>query len=174
MDERGDRYIRHLLYIGAENAIRFAKARAEGGEAWIRSLQERRPPKIVIIALANKMARIAWALMTRGEACARLWSQRDRERGAHSCEDESEVMARPGGRDRIKPVGLGRERARMVKRTPKPSRLATRKLTNKVAPSHCLRSVSVRATTRSATFSGRRGTRDGRLSPSRRPSTPPA
>jgi transposase len=64
--KRGDRYIRHLLYVGAGNAIRFAKARAATGEAWIRGLQERRPPKVVIVALANKMARIAWALMRRG------------------------------------------------------------------------------------------------------------
>lgn len=68
ISKRGDRYIRHLLYVGAGNAIRFAKARAATGEIWIRSLQERRPPKVVIIALANKMARIAWALMMRGES----------------------------------------------------------------------------------------------------------
>lgn len=68
ISKRGDRYIRHLLYIGAGNAIRFAKARAATGEAWIRGLQERRPPKVVIIALANKMARIAWALMSRGQS----------------------------------------------------------------------------------------------------------
>jgi transposase len=66
--KRGDRYIRHLLYVGAGNVIRFARARAATGEAWIRSLQERRPPKVVIIALANKMARVAWALMARGES----------------------------------------------------------------------------------------------------------
>jgi transposase len=68
ISKRGDRYIRHLLYVGAGNAIRFAKARAATGEAWIKGLQERRPPKVVIIALANKMARIAWALMTRGQS----------------------------------------------------------------------------------------------------------
>ena len=67
ISKRGDRYIRHQLYVGAGNAIRFAKARAATGEAWIRGLQQRRPPKVLIIALANKMARIAWALMTRGE-----------------------------------------------------------------------------------------------------------
>jgi transposase len=67
ISKRGDRYIRHLLYVGAGNAIRFAKARAATGEAWIHSLQQRRPAKVVIIALANKMARIAWALMIRGE-----------------------------------------------------------------------------------------------------------
>src|SRR5690242_11948609 len=68
ISKRGDRYIRHLLYVGAGNAVRFAKARTATGEAWIRSLQERRPPKVVIVALANKMARIAWALMMRGES----------------------------------------------------------------------------------------------------------
>jgi transposase len=66
ISKRGDRYIRHLLYIGAGNAVRFAKARAATGVAWIEALQRRRPPKAVIIAVANKMARIAWALMMRG------------------------------------------------------------------------------------------------------------
>lgn len=67
ISKRGDRYIRHLLYVGAGNAIRFSKARVATGEAWIRGLQARRPPKVVIIALANKMARIAWAIMIRDE-----------------------------------------------------------------------------------------------------------
>ena len=65
ISKKGDRYIRHLLYVGAGNVIRFAKARAATGELWIRSLQD--PPKVVIIALANKMTRIAWALMMRGD-----------------------------------------------------------------------------------------------------------
>lgn len=65
ISKRGDRYIRHLLYVGAGNVIRFTKKRAAAGENWIRGLQQRRPPKVVIIALANKMARIAWALMVR-------------------------------------------------------------------------------------------------------------
>ncbi|ODA93301.1 transposase [Mesorhizobium sp. SEMIA 3007] len=65
ISKRGDRYIRHLLNVGAGNVIRFAKARAAAGENWIRGLQQRRPPKVVIIALANKIARIAWALMVR-------------------------------------------------------------------------------------------------------------
>lgn len=68
ISKRGDRYVRHLLYVGAGNAIRFAKARAATGEAWIRGLQERRSPKVVIVALANKMARIAWTLMMRGQS----------------------------------------------------------------------------------------------------------
>jgi transposase len=66
ISKRGDRYIRHLLYVGAGNAVRFSKARAATGQDWIEGLQQRRPPKVVIIAVANKMARIAWALMMRG------------------------------------------------------------------------------------------------------------
>lgn len=68
ISKRGDRYVRHLLYVCAGNVIRFAKARAASGENWIRGLQQRRPPKVVIIALANKMARIAWALMVREQS----------------------------------------------------------------------------------------------------------
>jgi transposase len=67
ISKQGDRYIRHLLYVGAGNAVRFAKARAAAGAAWIEGLQRRRPPKVVIVAVANKMARIAWALMMRGD-----------------------------------------------------------------------------------------------------------
>jgi len=66
ISKRGDRYIRHLLYVGAGNAVRFAKARAATGKSWIDALQQRRPAKVVIIAVANKMARIAWALMMHG------------------------------------------------------------------------------------------------------------
>lgn len=64
--KRGDRYIRHLLFIGARNVIRYQKARAAAGASWIEDLLRRKPSRLVAIALANKMARIAWALMTRG------------------------------------------------------------------------------------------------------------
>lgn len=67
ISKRGDRYIRHLLYVCAGNAVRFTRTRAATGAVWIEALQKRRPPKVVIIAVANKMARIAWALMMRGD-----------------------------------------------------------------------------------------------------------
>jgi transposase len=38
---------------------------------WLRALLQRKPRKVVAVALANKMARVAWALMTRGEAYRR-------------------------------------------------------------------------------------------------------
>jgi hypothetical protein len=98
---------RHLLYVGAGNAIRFAKSRAASGKVWIQGLQQRRPPKVVIIALANKMARIAWALMTRGQsfrAPTAVAVGYNRRKPFTGCEDKSEVMARP--------IGPGIERAR--------------------------------------------------------------
>jgi transposase len=66
--KRGDTYLRHLLFIGARNVIRYPKARAAAGAAWIDALVARRSKTVAAVALANKMARIAWAMMTSGEA----------------------------------------------------------------------------------------------------------
>jgi transposase len=65
--KRGDTYLRHLLFIGARNVIRYPKARAAAGAAWIEALIARRSRTVAAVALANKMARIAWAMMTTGE-----------------------------------------------------------------------------------------------------------
>jgi hypothetical protein len=61
-------YLRHLLFIGARNVIRYPKAREAAGAAWIEGLVARRSRTVAAVALANKMARIAWAMMTTGEA----------------------------------------------------------------------------------------------------------
>jgi len=63
----GDGYLRTLLVVGATAVIRFAREEGSAKTAWIRKLMEKKPPKVVAVALANKMARIAWAIMTRGE-----------------------------------------------------------------------------------------------------------
>lgn len=65
--KRGDTYLRHLLFIGARNVIRYLKARTAAGAAWIDALVARRSKTVAAVALANKMARIAWAMMTTGE-----------------------------------------------------------------------------------------------------------
>jgi transposase len=65
ISKEGDAYLRRLLVIGAQSALRWA--RPNKSSAWIIALKGRRPIKVVAVALANKMARIAWALMTRGE-----------------------------------------------------------------------------------------------------------
>jgi len=63
----GSREIRRLLVLGATSMVYRAGAWNSAAGAWLRGLLERRPVRLVTVALANKMARIAWALMTRDE-----------------------------------------------------------------------------------------------------------
>lgn len=63
----GDRYLRSLLVIGATARLRSARARPSADTEWIARLLGRRPARLVTVALANKMARIAWVLLARGE-----------------------------------------------------------------------------------------------------------
>ena len=63
----GDRSIRRLLVIGATSVIRYARTKAPGDAEWLKALLGRKPTRVVTVALANKMARIAWAVLTRGE-----------------------------------------------------------------------------------------------------------
>jgi transposase len=65
ISKQGDAYLRRLLIIGAQSALRWA--RPAKSSAWTTAILGRRPRKVVAVALANKMARIAWALMIRGE-----------------------------------------------------------------------------------------------------------
>ena len=48
--------------------IRFAKPGSKSASAWLLALLERKPRKLAAVALANKMARIVWAMMATGEA----------------------------------------------------------------------------------------------------------
>jgi transposase len=63
----GNREIRRLLVIGATSMVHRAPRWNSAAGVWIRGLLERRPVRLVTVALANKIARIAWALMTRQE-----------------------------------------------------------------------------------------------------------
>jgi transposase len=63
----GNREIRKLLVLGATSMVRRAEQWNSAAGTWVRGLLERRPVRSVTVALANKMARIAWALMTRNE-----------------------------------------------------------------------------------------------------------
>jgi transposase len=66
--KRGDKYIRCLLVAGAVAVLRHTRNRTIKDAAWVRGLLARRPAKVVAVALANKTARIAWAIMARREA----------------------------------------------------------------------------------------------------------
>jgi transposase len=63
----GNREIRRLLVLGATSMVYRAPQWNSAAGIWTRGLLERRPVRLVTVALANKMARIAWALMTRNE-----------------------------------------------------------------------------------------------------------
>jgi transposase len=65
--KRGDKYIRCLLVAGAVAVLRHTRNRTTKDAAWVRMLLARRPAKVVAVALANKTARIVWAVMMRGD-----------------------------------------------------------------------------------------------------------
>ncbi|MBY4806215.1 IS110 family transposase [Burkholderia contaminans] len=62
ISKRGDTYLRTLLIHGARSVLAHAK---EPGE-WIEQMQKRRPTNVVVVALANKMARMIWAVLAHG------------------------------------------------------------------------------------------------------------
>lgn len=66
--KRGDKYIRCLLISGAVAILRHTRTRATKDAEWVRGLLARKPPKVAAVALANKTARIVWAVMKRGAA----------------------------------------------------------------------------------------------------------
>jgi len=67
ISKQGDRYLRSLFMAGALAVIRYAKIHGTKHRPWLTALLVRRPTKIAAIALANKMARMVWAMMARGE-----------------------------------------------------------------------------------------------------------
>ena len=67
ISKQGDRYLRSLFVAGALAVIRYAKIYGTKHRPWLTALLARRPTKVAAIALANKIARMAWAMMTKGE-----------------------------------------------------------------------------------------------------------
>lgn len=67
ISKQGDRYLRSLFIAGALAVIRYAKIHGTKHRPWLTALLARRPSKVAAIALANKIARMVWAMMARGE-----------------------------------------------------------------------------------------------------------
>ena len=65
ISKQGDRYLRRILVVGAHAVLKLAKQKPEK-YPWLTQLLARRPFKVVAVALANKMARVAWALLAQG------------------------------------------------------------------------------------------------------------
>jgi transposase len=66
ISKQGDRYLRSLFTAGALAVIRYAKIHGAKHRPWLTGLLARRPTKVAAIALANKLARMAWAMMAKG------------------------------------------------------------------------------------------------------------
>ena len=62
----GDRYLRKLLVVGAHAVLLHRKSHEDGLRAWAAKLMETKPFKLVAVAIANKLARIAFAVMRDG------------------------------------------------------------------------------------------------------------
>ena len=71
ISKAGDERLRQLLVVGATAVVRVARAGSKSASTWLLRLLERRPRKVAAVALANKMARIIWAMMAHGEAYRR-------------------------------------------------------------------------------------------------------
>lgn len=67
ISKQGDRYLRRLLVVGATAVMRHVKDKPTPMADWIRKLSEKKPFRLVSVALANKLARIAWVVLTRKE-----------------------------------------------------------------------------------------------------------
>jgi len=67
ISKMGDGYLRKLLVVGATSVIRRARVSSSSSSVWINALLQRRPARVVTVAMANKTARIAWAVLKRGE-----------------------------------------------------------------------------------------------------------
>ena len=63
----GDRYLRKLLVVGATSLIRRARYKPEAADPRLVALLARKPVRVASVAMANKMARVVWAIMARGE-----------------------------------------------------------------------------------------------------------
>ena len=67
ISKRGDGYLRRQLMHGARALVAVAKGREGGLWTWVNGLLARRPHNVAVAAVANKLARVAWALLSRGE-----------------------------------------------------------------------------------------------------------
>ena len=65
ISKRGDRYIRCLLIHGARAALQHAGRHQDRRSRWAKALEERRGKNVAAVALANKNARTAWAILVK-------------------------------------------------------------------------------------------------------------
>ena len=67
ISKMGDRYIRRLLVLGMTSRIRHIRSQPAAFDPWFSQILSRKPAKLAAVAMANKTARIIWAVLTREE-----------------------------------------------------------------------------------------------------------
>ncbi len=67
ISKRGDGYLRKLLVHGARASLGWSRRKQDGLSQWQKALLERRPTNVVLVAMANKMARTVWALLSKSQ-----------------------------------------------------------------------------------------------------------
>ena len=67
ISKMGDRYLRKLLVVGATALVRHARHKPDKADPRLLALLARKPVRVASVAMANKMARVVWAIMARGE-----------------------------------------------------------------------------------------------------------
>ena len=67
ISKHGDKYLRKLLVHGARTVLRWRVAKKETRTPWLEGMLHRRPTNVVLVAMANKTARVVWALLNRNE-----------------------------------------------------------------------------------------------------------
>ena len=66
MARRGERSLRRLLITACSTVVQWARRKGVPATTWLGQMLTRKPPMLVVVALANKTARIAWALLAKG------------------------------------------------------------------------------------------------------------
>ncbi|MEO0398347.1 MAG: IS110 family transposase [Pseudomonadota bacterium] len=67
ISKMGDQYLRRLLIVGATSRLKSVRAGNDWQDAWVKAMLERKPFRLVSVAIANKTARIVWAILTKNE-----------------------------------------------------------------------------------------------------------
>ena len=67
ISKRGDGYLRKLLVHGARTVLLWSRRKKQRRSPWHEALLARRPTNVVLVAMANKTARVVWAMLSRGE-----------------------------------------------------------------------------------------------------------
>jgi transposase len=67
ISKKGNPYLRKLLVLGATTQLRGGRIEKAAGGQWFGQLVRRKPARVAAVALANKTARVVWAVLTKGE-----------------------------------------------------------------------------------------------------------